>query len=262
MYLAGLCNDLREALRRIRRNPRTSLVAAGTMALGIGAAAAVFTIAHSYLMAPPPFREPDRIVSVYGWRESRGRMGVSGADFLDFVNEPNLFELGSLVDYGEFSWTGQSLPGFDGAEVLRGYEVTTGYFRVMDHPMAAGRGFLPGEEHSVVISYALWQRRFGGRGDLIGQTITLNGKPHVVVGVAGRGFVTYSRYEVVAWVLWVRQRRPAGSPPAAPRAWTPPRPCDRKSEGRETAPTGRVPSESRPPSGRRGAARGRSGCPR
>ena len=199
MYLLGLRDDLGEALRRIRRNPRISLVAAGTMAIGIGAATAIFTIAHAYLMAPPPFRQADRIVEVYGWG-SRGRDGVSGADFLDYLKEPKLFEAGSLDGYAEFSWTGQSLPGFDGAEVLRGYQVTDGYFRVMDQPMAAGRGFRPGEEQAVVISYGLWQRRFAGRGDVIGQTMTLNGTPHSVVGVAGRGFVTYSHYEVVAWV--------------------------------------------------------------
>ena len=184
MFLLGLADDLREALRRIRRNPRTSLFAAGTLALGIGAATAIFTIAHAYLIAPPPFRQPDRIVNVEGWRGSEGRQGISGADFLDYLKEPNLFESGTLADYGEFSWTAQTLPGFDGAEVLRGYIVTDGYFRVMDHPMAAGRGFLPGEERAVVISYALWQRRFGGRGDVIGQALTLNGGPHTVVGVA------------------------------------------------------------------------------
>lgn len=149
MHLLGLRDDLREALRRIRRNPRMSLVAAATMALGIGASAAIFTIAHTCLMAPPPFRQPDRIVYVYGWSDSRGRQGVSGEDFMDYVKERNLFEAGTLTGYGEFSWTGQSLPGFDGAEVLRGSVVTSGYFRVMDQPMAAGRGFLPGEENAA-----------------------------------------------------------------------------------------------------------------
>ena len=144
MSLLGLRDDLREALRRIRRNPRTSLAAVSTLALGIGAATAIFTIAHAYLMAPPPFREADRIVNVKGWRDSRGRQGVSSADFLDYLKEPGLFESGSLVGYAEFSWTGQSLSGFDGAEVLRGYIVTADYFRVMDQPMAIGRGFMPG----------------------------------------------------------------------------------------------------------------------
>lgn len=200
MFLLGLSDDLREAFRRVRRSPRTSLVAIGTLALGIGAATAIFTIAHAYLMASPPFREPDRIVNVYGWRDSHGRQGVSGADFLDYLKQPGLFESGSLVGYAEFSWTGQTAPGFNGAEVLRGYLVTADYFRVMDQPMAAGRGFLPGEEHAVVISYALWQRCFGARSDIIGQALTLNGTSHTVVGVVGRGFLTYGHYEVMAWV--------------------------------------------------------------
>jgi hypothetical protein len=196
MFLLSLRDDLREAVRRIRRNPRISFVATATLALGIGTATAIFTIAHTLLLADPPFREPDRIVNLHGWRDDRGRQGTSGEDFLDYLKEPSLFESGSLVGYGEFSWTGQSLPGFDGAEVLRGYVVTSDYFRVLDHPMAAGRGFHPDEIQAVVLSYGLWQRRFGGRADIIGQTLTLNRRPHTVVGVAGRGFVTYGSYEV------------------------------------------------------------------
>ena len=115
MFLLSLRDDLREAVRRTRRNPRTSFVAIATLALGIGAGTAIFTIAHTLLMADPPFREPERIVNIQGWRDDRGRQGTSGADFLDYLKEPNLLESGTLVGYGEFSWTGQSLPGFDGA---------------------------------------------------------------------------------------------------------------------------------------------------
>ena len=197
-------DDVGEALRRIRRNPRLSLLAAGTLALGIGAATSVFTLAHAVLMAPPPFADPDRIVSLAGLHKGR-ETGVSGADFLDYQGEAGLFESVTLASYAEFSWTGQSLPGFDGAEVLRGLVVTADYFKVFELPMAAGRGFLPGEDQpgpaaATVISHSLWQRRFGGRHDVIGHTITLNGEPRVVVGVAGPKFLAYQSYEVVAWV--------------------------------------------------------------
>src|SRR5215472_2863040 len=110
-------DEVREAFRRVRRSGRTSVLAVGTLALGIGAGTAVFTIAHTLLMAPPPYREPDRVVTVEGYRDKRSR-GVSGADFVDYRSQRGLFEAAALHSYGEFSWTGQSLPGFDGAEVL------------------------------------------------------------------------------------------------------------------------------------------------
>jgi len=201
----ALYDDIREALRRVRRNLRTSLLAIGTLALGIGASTAVFTMAHAALLAPPPYRDPDRIVSLHAVRKDQQYIGISGADFLDFRKQAGLFEASALVDYGEFSWTGQSLPGFDGAEVLRGLIVTADYFRVLDRPMAAGRGFAPDEDHEghdlvTVLSYGLWQRRFGGQPDIIGQTVTFNGRVRTVVGVAGRNFLPYQLYEVQAWI--------------------------------------------------------------
>ncbi len=205
MATLALLDDIREALRRIRRNPRTSLLAMGTLALGIGASTAVFTMAHTVLLAPPPYRQPDRIVSFDAHQKGRQYIGISGADFLDYRKERGLFEASALADYAEFTWTGQSLPGFDGSEVLRGLVVTADYFRVLDQPMAAGRGFAPdedqpGRDQVVVISYSLWQRRFGGRPNIIGQTVTLNDTVRTVIGVAGRNFLPYESYEVLVWV--------------------------------------------------------------
>lgn len=202
MSLPGLKDDIREALRRIRRNPRTSLLAVGTLILGIGAATAVFTMAHAMLLAPPPYRDPDRIVRLSVRR--LGQPAASGTAF-DYRREPGLFDAAALTDYSEFNWTGQSLPGFDGAEVLRGLIVTADYFRVLDQPMAAGRGFAPGEDQPgrdlvAVLSYSLWQRRFGGNPAIVGQSVTLNGKPHTVVGIAGPRFLPYEFYDVQAWV--------------------------------------------------------------
>jgi len=203
MVLLSLKDDVGEALRRIRRNPRTSLLAVGTLVLGIGAATAVFTMAHTVLAAPPPYRDPGRIVSLTWHR--KGRSGGSSIDFRDYRREPGLFDAAALTDYAVFNWTGQSLPGFDGAEVLRGLVVTADYFRVLDQPMAAGRGFAPeedqpGHDQVVVLSYSLWQRRFGGNPAIVGQSLTLNGKVHTVVGVAGPRFLPYEFYDVQAWV--------------------------------------------------------------
>lgn len=204
MATLALHDDIREAARRIRRNPRTSLLAVGTLALGIGASTAVFTMAHTVLLAPPPYRQADRIVSLHA-RFKGEDYGISGADFLDYRKEHGLFEASALAGYHELSWTGQSLPGFEGAEVLRGLIVTADYFRVLDQPMAAGRGFFanedqPGHDQVVVISYSLWQRRFGGRRDIIGQTLRLNDQVHTVIGVAGQHFLPYESYEVLFWV--------------------------------------------------------------
>src|SRR5260370_38976569 len=134
MALLALRDDIREALRRARRNPRTSLLAMGTLALGIGASTAVFTMAHTVLLAPPPYRQPEQIVRLHARLKGRQYAGVSGADFLDYRKEAGLFEASALTDYHEFNWTGQSLPGVDGAEVLRGLAVTADCFRGLDQP--------------------------------------------------------------------------------------------------------------------------------
>jgi len=83
-------DDLRDALRRIRRNPRTSLLAAGTLALGMGAATAVFTMAHTLLIGPPPFRYPGRIVEIQGLHTRSSYEGASPADLVDYRRESNL----------------------------------------------------------------------------------------------------------------------------------------------------------------------------
>jgi hypothetical protein len=84
-------------------------------------------------MANPPFRDADALVTLRSFRNDHG--GVSGADLLDYQKEQRLFESAALAGYASYSWTGQSLPGFEGVEVLRGLQVTEDYFRVLDHPM-------------------------------------------------------------------------------------------------------------------------------
>jgi putative ABC transport system permease protein len=203
--LRSLGDDLREAVRRVRRHPRLTLITAGTLALGVGVGTAVFTIAHSILLAPPPFRDPDRLVSLRG-RTPGWQMGVSRADLADYRAIPGLFDAAALTNYAEFTWTDRRLPGFDGSEVLRGLVVTDEYFRVFARPMAAGHGFTEDDRRhgrdAVVISHALWLGRFDGRPDVIGTTMTLNGREHTVVGVAGQGFLTYEQYEVQAWATF------------------------------------------------------------
>jgi predicted permease len=214
--LLGWKDDIREAARRVGRNPRTSILAVATLALGIGSAAGVFTVAHTVLLAPPPYRDSGRIVEIAGRQGDDRDAGVSPADLADFKRE-GLFEAATLTTYGEFSWTGQSLPGFDGSEVLRGLLVSADYFRVLDRPMAAGRGFARGEDERprnqvAVLSYPLWQRRFAGRSDVIGRTITLNGSTVTVVGVAARDFLSFENYDVSVWMpldgaKWPRNNR-------------------------------------------------------
>lgn len=206
MFLA-LRDDTREALRRIGRDRRLTLLAVVTLALGIGAATAVFTVAHTILYAAPPFRDSDRIVSLDGRTpRSDSSAGASYGDLVHYAAD-RAVTAAALVGYTEVTWTGQSVSGFDGAEVLRGLEVTPDYFRVFDHRMALGRGFAREEGMSghdaVVISHSLWQLRFGGRADIIGQTMTLDGKQHTIVGVAGASFLAYRSYDVLVWLPFV-----------------------------------------------------------
>jgi putative ABC transport system permease protein len=207
--LRDLGADFLHAGRRLRRNPRTSIFAIAVLAAGIGLAAAVFSVAYAFLLAPLPFADANRLVFV-ALLNARQVGGFGVVDARDWQAGAAAFESIALSTYEEYIWTGQSLSAFEGSEVLRGLSVSDNYFTTLRGPMALGRGFAPGEGSPdvVVIGYGLWQRRFGGREDVLGRTVKLNGQDFRIVGVAGPDFRTYDvapfspmmySYEVQAW---------------------------------------------------------------
>jgi putative ABC transport system permease protein len=179
-------NDLRFAFRQLRKNPGFTAVAVLTLALGIGANTAIFSFVNAILLRPLPYREPERLVMVFenhvtnGWSKM-----MIGAPVLDeWRRQSTAFEgLGAVRPYGNFTLTGKGPP-----EMLNGSPLSANIFPLLGIQPLLGRGFLPDEEtygnHLVaLLSYELWQRRFGGDTNIIGQSLTLAGEPYSVIGV-------------------------------------------------------------------------------
>jgi putative ABC transport system permease protein len=191
-WFDGLLQDLRYGLRVARRKPGLTLAVTATLALGIGANTAVFSVIDGVLLRPLPYGEPDRLVAV--WESSAERQAlrneVSVPNFLDWKEAAGSFET-----LGAYYWASATLTGEAGAERVQGILVTPDLLATLRVQPTVGRTFLLGEDEagqpdrqSVVLSYGLWQRRFGGRDDAIGKSLLVNGEPRTVVGVMPAGF--------------------------------------------------------------------------
>jgi putative ABC transport system permease protein len=189
-WIQELRQDLRYALRTLRRSPGFTAVTVLTLALGIGGATAIFTIVHGVLLAALPFRDADRLVAV--WEENADRPGrsnvVAPANFIRWRERQSVFSgLTALYDW-RVSLTGRERP----VELVAQY-VTSDFFTTLGVTPALGRGFLPeegpdGRDNVAVLGYGTWQRLFGADPSIVGKTILLSGTPVVVVGVAPRDF--------------------------------------------------------------------------
>ena len=188
--MAELREDLRFAVRLLRKNPGFTAVAVLTLALAIGANTAIFSVVNGVLFSPLPFPEPERLFFVVRHEPSRDNAPLSMPQYLFLASQPQPFSrlLAYPVVNSGFNLSGEGLP-----ERVLGASVTQSFFGVLGVPLALGRDFLPEEDQpgrprSVVLGHALWQQRFKGRADILGQTLILNGEPHTVVGVAPPGF--------------------------------------------------------------------------
>jgi putative ABC transport system permease protein len=186
-------SDLRHALRGLRRQPGFTAAAVLTLALGLGASAAIFSLVEAALLRPLPYPRPERLVRVIGARlpaAGSAPENISAQDFLDFARESR-----SLEVLGAHGWTGGgvTLTGGGEAERVPSALVSSGLLRALGVQPAAGRFFRPDEDRPrppriVVISHGLWTRRFAADPRLIGSAIRLNGMPAVVIGVLPAGF--------------------------------------------------------------------------
>lgn len=186
--------DLRFAARSLARQPGFTLAAVLTLALGIGANSAVFSVVDSVLLQPPPFRDPDRVMVIWAVNPELGKLvgeddlPVSRANLYDFQQASSSFEAFAHVQQDRQSLTGQGEP-----EQLRAVLVSQDFFKVMGASTLIGRTLGPDDETpgtplSAVLSYNYWQRRFGGDRSVVGKTFILNGKPLNVVGVMSPRF--------------------------------------------------------------------------
>jgi predicted permease len=187
---ADAVRDLRYAVRMLLRAPAFTLVIVATLALGIGANAAIFSAVDAILLRSAPVADPARVVSVYT-SSSDGRAPQSSSSYLDYVD---LRDRGPLAGLAAFSGIALAYDGREGAEQINGEIVTGNYFEVLGVTPALGRAFAPEEDlpgvpvRVAVVSHAFWRRHLGSNPAAIGQDIRLNSAPYVVIGVAPAGF--------------------------------------------------------------------------
>lgn len=199
--MTTLWQDIRYGARMLLKNRGFTAVAVLTLALGIGANTAIFSVVNSVLLRPLPFAEPDRLVYAEASDLRDGTKGgsISPPDFLDYREQNRVFERLAAFQSLSFTMTG----GGSESERITSARVSSGFFETLGiAPITGGRTFLPEEEQDgrnrvVVISYGLWQRRFGADPKLVGKTAMLDGVNVTIVGIMPAGF-QYPR-EVDVW---------------------------------------------------------------
>jgi putative ABC transport system permease protein len=191
-----IAQDLSYGVRLMRRTPGFAAAATLTIALGIGATTAMFSVVYGVVLKPLPYGEAERLVNVWSTAPKRGlpRAFVGMANVDDFKARNHVFEeIAALRAVGNFNLTGQGEP-----ERLNGTRVAANLFSVLRVTPLVGRTFTEdedeiGREHVALLGYGLWQRRFGGDPSIVGRTISLNGEPYEVVGVMRRDFAFPTR---------------------------------------------------------------------
>jgi len=197
MWIVAAAQDLRYGLRLLRRTPGFAAAAVLTVALGIGATTAMFSVVYGVLLRPLPYGDPDRLVNLWSTAPSRGlpRAYVAMANVYDWKARNHVFEdVGAIRAIANFNLTG---PGGD-PERLLGGRMAANVLPLLRVSPLLGRGFTAGDdtighERVALLSYGLWRRRFGGDPSIVGRDISLSGVPHTVVGVMGPAFAFPSR---------------------------------------------------------------------
>jgi predicted permease len=208
--MASLLNDIRFALRGLRKNPGFTTVAVLTLALGIGANAAVFAVVDGVLLEPLPFPDPDRLTVLWQTDEEDGDLGVpwSVQDLRDVSAENR-----SFTAVAGHTWMDETLTGLGEPELVYAVGVTRGLLEVFGMPPALGRDIrseeaLPGGARVAVVSHAFWAERLGGDPAAVGQTLQLSGLPYEIVGVAPEGFAYPSRAALWIGGQWPEETHP------------------------------------------------------
>jgi predicted permease len=180
-----LRQNARYSLRLLRKNPSFTFIAALTLALGIGANTAIFSVIYAVLLAPMPYPEPNQLVMVWS-RVQGGNNVVAAADYLEWKRQNKAFQDVNAWTGGSFNLATPEQP-----EQINGQRTTPGLYKMMGVPFLLGRDFLPaegepGKDHVVIFTYRLW-KRLGGNREIIGQQIRMNSEPYTVVGVMAAG---------------------------------------------------------------------------
>jgi predicted permease len=208
--IASLVTDVRFALRQMSKTPGVTAIVLATIAFGVGATTAIFSLAYGVLMRPLPYAEAERLVRVFEVVPQYGRFSVAPANFLDWRERQQVFERIAVYAGGTDTFVGP-----EGPERLNRALVSWDLFELLRVPPALGRGFradedVPDQNAVIILSHGLWQRRFGGDPAIVGRAITLSGTPVTIAGVMPAGFYFPNR-DVEFW------RPIALNPSGAPR---------------------------------------------
>ncbi len=188
-WFESFWSDLHYGLRTLRKNPGFATVAILTLALGIGANTAMFSAVNSVLLRPLPFTQPDRLVQLWETESAVPQAPFAAPDFVDWRAQNQTFD-----DMTIYTWPQSlNLSGAGEPEHISGVLTQANFFSVLGSAPMMGRTFASGEDqaghnHVVVLSYGLWQRRFGGTRDALGKEIELGGEKYQIVGIMPADF--------------------------------------------------------------------------
>jgi putative ABC transport system permease protein len=186
--MTNLLRDVRFGLRLLAKRPGFAAVAVLTLALGIGANTAIFSVVYGTLLEPLPYHDPEQLVMIWSKPEPNSRNGVAAGDFLEWRAQSTVFQ-------ALHAWTGRSYAmavGKDRPEQVDAAPVTPGWIQNFGLTLQMGRDFVaeegePGRDDKVILSHSLWQERLGGDKDILGKQVRLDGRPHTVVGIVAPG---------------------------------------------------------------------------
>ncbi|HJP92410.1 MAG TPA: ABC transporter permease [Pyrinomonadaceae bacterium] len=200
----SLLHDLRSSSRTLFKHPAFAIITTLILALGIGANTTIFSVVNTVLMRPLPYEDPDRIVMIWETNHTKGipRSIVSPANFLDWRKQNQVFE-----DLAAFRFWYYTVTGSGDPERYQGARVSANFFPLLRVKPEIGRNFAPEEEqvgrdHVVLLTHGLWQRRFGGNPNVIGQPLTIDGESFSIIGVlpASFRFIRVLNAELELWM--------------------------------------------------------------
>ena len=203
VWLEHIVKDVRYGARNLLRAPGFTVVAVLTLALGIGANTAIFSVVNAVLLRPLAYKDADRLVTILHY----GTGPVATANYIDWRDQGHAFTAVGGADYWSPNITSSSASDKNPPEHLYGMKVTQNMLPLLGVEPLLGRLFVAGEdqvgaEHEVILSYRLWQRRFQGNPNVLGEAITLDGEGYTVVGIMPAGFQFAPFWDTHA-ELWV-----------------------------------------------------------
>ena len=202
--MSFIWQELRSGLNKLRRKPGFTVLSVLILGLGIGVNVSIFSAVNAVLLRPLPYSNPDELVALYeqNLKADKAREPASPANYTDWTQQA-----GSFQQIGAAMSKTHNLTGSGEPESIISYRLSPNFFQLLGTPPLMGRTLQPDDaedSNPVVLSYRLWQRRFGGQTNIVGQTIMLDGKPYTIVGVMPRDF----QYPNLNTEMWVPLRIP------------------------------------------------------